>query len=179
MKESPNNNRQAWLTIGMKTIGEEGLGALKIRLLCGKLNVTKGCFYHWFKSKNDYEEQILSYWKQCFTQQFIELAEIGENDKQKLSFLCQQCIKSTLKGNRLELEINAWSQKDEKVKKFVTQVYRQRYDYLVKLLSGIYSKDTEIKKHALILYSLVIGISFFYRKYKKEELNLIFSDYLL
>ena len=68
---------------------------------------------------------------------------------------------------------------DPQVKEFVTSVYEQRYQYLVHLLKDIY-KDTEtIKKHALTLYSLVIGIEFFYRQLTREELELIFSEYLI
>ena len=179
MQVNTNNNRQSWLTLGLRTIGEEGLGSLKINELCLKLNVTKGCFYHWFKSKGDYEEQILGYWKHRFTQQFINLAEVGADNKHKLSLLCEQCIDSTLKGNRLEVEINAWAQKNDTVKRFVHKVYKQRYTYLIKLLSGIYSDENEIKRHALILYSLVVGIDFFYRKLSRKELELIFSEYLV
>ena len=62
---------------------------------------------------------------------------------------------------------------------FVFSVYKTRYDYLEKLLSGIYTDPDEIKKHALVLYSLVIGVDLFYRKLSLEELELIFSDYLV
>ncbi len=163
----------------MRTIGEQGLTALKINKLCQLLKVTKGAFYHWFNSKRDYEFQILALWKQQFTQQFIDLAELGNNNQQKLSLLCEQCIESNLIGNRLEFEINAWSHKDKIVKNFVHSVYKKRYTYLLSLLKGIYTDASEIKKHALILYSLVVGIDFFYRKLTRKELELIFSDYLL
>jgi AcrR family transcriptional regulator len=178
VQENPNNNKQAWLSIGLKTLGDEGLNALKINLLCEKLKVSKGCFYYWFKSKSDYENQILELWRHRFTQQFIKLAELGENDQQKLTLLCRQCIQSTLKGNRLEFEINAWTQKSDVVKSFVHKVYKKRYSYLMKILSGIYRDKNEVEKHALILYSLVVGIDFFYRKMTKKELELVFSDYI-
>ena len=179
MQVNTNNNKRAWLTLGLRTLGEEGLTSLKISKLCLKLKVTKGCFYHWFKSKADYELQVLAFWEQRFTQQFIKLAELGVNDKHKLSLLCEQCISSTINGNRLEFEINAWTQKNENVKDFVHKVYKQRYTYLLKLLSGIYTNEDEIKKHALIIYSLVVGIDFFYRKLSRKELELIFSEYLI
>ena len=50
--------------------------------------------------------QILDFWKQRFTSAFIENAEAGETDKQKLSLLGRQCIDGALNGNRLEFEIN-------------------------------------------------------------------------
>lgn len=179
MQENSNNSKLAWLKLGINTIDQFGLKELKINVLCEKLKVTKGSFYHWFKSKRDYEEQILDFWKQRFTHAFIENAEVGKTDKQKLSLLGRQCIDGAINGNRLEFEINAWSFKDDNVKEFVYSVYKTRYEYLENLLSGIYKDKTLIKKHALVLYSLVIGVDLFYRELSLEELELIFSDYLM
>lgn len=179
MQDNVNNNKLAWLKLGINMIDQFGLQELKISVLCKKLNVTKGCFYYWFKSKTDYEMQILKFWKQRFTSTFIENAEVGNSNKQKLSLLGRQCIEGAINGNRLEFEINAWSFKDEKVKEFVYSVYKTRYEYLEKLLKGIYTNKQEVKKHALILYSLVVGVDFFYRKLSSEELELIFTDYLV
>ncbi|MFK8010424.1 MAG: TetR/AcrR family transcriptional regulator [Marinicellaceae bacterium] len=179
MQESSNNSQLAWLKLGIKTIDQYGLAELKINELCQKLAVTKGSFYHWFKSKSDYEMQLLEFWKQRFTSTFIENAETGKDDREKLSLLGRQCIDGAINGNRLEFEINAWSFKNAKVKDFVYSVYKTRYEYLEKLLSGIYSDKTEIKRHALILYSLVIGVDMFYRQLTLEELELIYSDYLV
>ncbi len=174
-----NNSQLAWLKKGIQTLDTVGWRALKINDLCKELNVTKGSFYHWFKSKRDYEMQVLQYWKQRFTQGFIEEAEKGQSSAEKLSLLGWQCIEGAISGNRLEFEINAWSFQDDAVKDFVVSVYEQRHQYLVKLLSDIYDDPVEIKKRGLILYSLVIGVDLFYRQLSRKELELIFSDYLI
>ena len=174
-----SNSHLAWLKIGIKTLDTVGWRALKISELCQQLGVTKGSFYHWFKSKRDFDFQVLAYWKLRFTQGFIEQAELGDNSSEKLSLLCRQCINGTIKGNRLESEINAWSFQDEEVKEYVTSVYEQRHQYLIKLLKDIYSDPIEVKKHGLILYSLVVGVDLFYRQLSLNELEIIFSDYLI
>ncbi len=174
-----DSSHLAWLKIGIKTLDVEGWQGLKINELCQRLKVTKGSFYHWFKSKSDFDLQVLAYWKLRFTQEFIELAETGHNSKEKLSILCEQCIDGALQGSRLEFEINAWSFQNDEVKEYVTSVYEQRHQYLLKLLSDIYRDETEVKRHGLILYCLVIGVDLFYRELSKQELKLIFSDYLI
>ncbi len=173
-----NNSQLAWLKMGIQTLDTVGWRALKINELCQQLKVTKGSFYHWFTSKRDYEMQVLNYWKLRFTQGFIEQAESGKTSQEKLSLLGRQIIQGCIDGNRLEIEINAWSTQDDEVKTFVTSVYEQRYEYLIKLLSDIYDDPVEVKKHGLILYSLVVGIDFFYRQLDPHELELVFSDYL-
>jgi AcrR family transcriptional regulator len=173
-----DNSHLAWLKIGIKTLDTRGWRALKISDLCQQLGVTKGSFYHWFSSKRDFDFQVLAYWKLRFTQGFIEQAEKGKNSREKLSLLGRQCINGAIEGNRLEFEINAWGFQDDEVKAYVTSVYKQRHLYLEKLLTDIYKDPTQVKKHALILYSLVVGVDLFYRQLSKQELELIFSDYL-
>ena len=173
------NSKDSWLKLGIKIIDKQGLDELKIKSLCEQLKVTKGSFYHWFSSKQDYEFQILKFWKQEFTTKFIELAETASNSREKLSLLGRQCIQGVVNGNRLEYEINAWSFKDKAVKQFVTAVYIKRFKYVEKLLAKIYQDKTQVKKHALIVYSLIVGVDFFYRELTREELELIFSDYLI
>ncbi len=173
-----NNSHLAWLKIGVKTLDSAGWRALKINDLCEQLGVSKGSFYHWFKSKRDYDFQVLAYWKLRYTQGFIDQAEKGHSSREKLSLLGRQCINGAIKGNRLEFEINAWSFQDDEVKDYVTTVYKQRHQYLEQLLQDIYSDPVLVKKHGLILYSLVVGVDLFYRQLSKQELELIFSDYL-
>ena len=172
------HNQLSWLKLGIETLNTSGFRGLKIKDLCQQLNVTKGSFYHWFHSKRDYEMQVLGFWKQRFTQAFIDEAEKGHSPKEKLARLGKQCIEGVMQGQRLEFEINAWSFQDDAVKAFVFSVYQQRHQYLEHLLQGIYEDPKEIKRHALILYSLVIGVDFFYRPLSQEELTLIFADYL-
>ncbi len=176
--QKPPESQVIWLKLGLDILGKRGRKYLKISHLCDQLKVTKGAFYHWFSSKKAFERNMLSLWKQQYTQAFIENAEKGSNSKEKLSLLGKQCINAAIYGDRLEFEINAWSFEDSEVKKFVNSVYKQRYQYLEKLLRGIYHHEKDVKKHALILYSLVVGIDFFYRELTTEELNLIFSDYI-
>lgn len=176
--QKPPENQMVWIKLGLDILGKRGRKHLKIAHMCEQLDVTKGAFYHWFSSKKDFERKMLGMWKQQYTQAFIENAEKGGDSKEKLSLLGKQCINAAIYGDRLEFEINAWSFEDKEVKAFVTSVYKQRYQYLEKLLLGIYDDKKEVKKHALILYSLVVGIDFFYRELSTEELNLIFSDYI-
>jgi AcrR family transcriptional regulator len=177
-QDTNNESKLSWLKLGIKILDSKGWKGLKINDMCHQLNLTKGAFYHWFQSKKDFEMQVLKFWKQKFTSSFIDVAESGKTSKEKLSILGRQCIDGTLEGTRLEYEINAWSLQDDDVKTFVTSVYETRYNYLVKLLSDIHDDPVEVKKQSLILYSLVIGVDLFYKPLSRDELELIFSDFI-
>jgi len=64
------------------------------------------------------------------------------------------------------------------VGEFVKSVYKERFHYLLNLLEDIYQSKEQAKRHALILYSLISGVDLFYKKLSKNELELIFSEYL-
>jgi AcrR family transcriptional regulator len=170
--------KETWQKIGLKLLDQEGLGALKISRISAELDVTKGSFYHWFTSKAHFEKSILEYWKQVFTDEFIENADQGTSSKEKLKRLIENCIESLKVESRLEMEINIWAHQAPKMGAFIKEVYATRFDYLIKLLEDIYSDKTEAKRHGLILYSLIIGVELFYQKLDRQELEMVFKDYL-
>ncbi|MDU0353262.1 TetR/AcrR family transcriptional regulator [Paraglaciecola aquimarina] len=170
--------KEKWLRLGLSTLDEKGYEYIKIADLCKQLNVTKGAFYYWFKSKQEFDSCLLEAWRSSFTQQFIAFSSSGQSSQEKLSLLVTRCIEGLEKSSRLEIEINMWAQKDQKVNQFVQQVYQQRLSYLMDLLSDIYS-PVEAKRHSLMLYCLLIGCDLFFRQLTRQEAELIFRDYLL
>jgi len=170
--------KKRWLNTGLVILDKKGAEHLKIVDLCQQLSVTKGAFYHWFKSKKEFDFALLEHWREAFTEQFIELSDSGANSEEKLALLVRQCIEGLHKESRLEIEINMWSKQNIEVGAFVLGVYQQRFDYVMKLLMDIYPSSTEAKRHALLLYCLLIGCDLFFRKISKQEAELMFRDYL-
>jgi len=170
--------KEQWLMEGLKLLDSNGRNSLKISILCSNLNLTKGAFYHWFKSKSDFDLALISYWRELFTSQFIKDANIGSSSKEKLIRLIKMCIKSMKDESRLEVELNMWAHQDLEIKNYVEDVYKERFQYLIELLEDIYETKEEAKRHGLILYSLIIGVDLFYKKLTKKEMELIFKDYL-
>lgn len=171
--------KERWLSLSLKVLDREGRNGLKISRLCEELGVTKGSFYHWFTSKADLDQAVLHYWQDIFTKELIRSAEVGSTAKEKLSRLVSRCIECSDAESRLEIEINIWAHQDATVGAFVKEVYVQRFSYLILLLEDIYPTKPEAKRHALILYSLIIGVELFYQKLTRDELEAVFSDYLL
>lgn len=147
--------------------------------MCQELNVSKGSFYYWFNSKADFDIALLQFWRERFTENFIQDAEAGKTSKEKLKRLILNCIENLNNESRLEIELNIWAHQDAKIGSFVNAVYEKRFGYLTKLLKDIYSSETQARRHALILYSLIIGVELFYQKLTQEELKSIFSDYII
>ncbi len=170
--------KEQWLHTGLSILDKKGADQLKISSLCTQLQVTKGAFYHWFKSKKDFDFALLAYWQNAFTEQFISASESGKNAKQKLTLLVRKCIEGLGKESRLEIEIHMWAKQNKEVGQFVSSVYQKRFDYLMELLDDIYTSPLEAKRHGLLLYCLLIGCDLFFRKISEQEAELLFQEYL-
>ncbi|NQZ23852.1 MAG: TetR/AcrR family transcriptional regulator [Colwellia sp.] len=170
--------KEQLLKAGLKILDTTGRSSLKISNLCSSLKLTKGSFYHWFKSKKEFDLNLLTYWRELFTRQFIKDANFGQNSKEKLVRLIKICIESIKVNSRLEIEINMWARQDTVIGEFIEEVYKERFNYLLNLFEDIYQNKKEAKRHALILSSLVIGVDLFYQKLTKQEMELIFKEYL-
>jgi len=170
--------KEQLLKMGLNLLDTSGHSSLKISQICTSLNLTKGAFYHWFKSKEEFNLSLLVYWRELFTSKLIEDANRGGSSQDKLVRIIQLCIDSAMEDSRLEIEINMWGHQDMMVGEFVGNVYQERFLYLVNLLEDIYQNKAEAKRHALILYSLISGVDLFYKRLSKDEMTLIFKDYL-
>lgn len=171
--------KEQLLRTGLRLLDSKGRSALKISTICADLDLTKGSFYHWFKSKQAFDLSLLAYWQQLFTSGFITDANEGENAQQKLARLINKCIDSARDNSRLEIEINMWAQQDETIGEFVKQVYEQRFAYLLALTQDIYQDPDEAQRHSHIIYSLIIGVDLFYKPLSKAQMTAIFHEYLM
>lgn len=171
--------KEQLLRAGLRLLDSTGRSSLKISTICSSLKLTKGSFYHWFDSKQQFDLSLLSYWRQLYTSGFIDDANEGENARQKLDRLINNCIDSAKDNSRLEIEINMWAKQDAQIGQFVEQVYEQRFAYLLALMQDIYPDQDEAKRHAHIVYSLIIGVDLFYKTLSKPQMAAVFRQYLL
>jgi len=172
------NTEEQWLNKGLRLLDRSGRSSLKISRLCAELNLTKGSFYHWFKSKQEFDQRLLSYWRELFTSEFIKDANHGGTSKEKLARLIEKCIEGMKDESRLEIEINMWGHQERSIGEFVEKVYKERFQYLIDLLEDIYKNKDEAKRHGHILYSLMIGVELFHENLSRKELKSIFREYL-
>jgi len=170
--------KEQLLKMGLNLLDTSGHSSLKINHICSSLNLTKGSFYHWFKSKEEFNLSLLEYWRELFTNKLIEDANKGGSSQEKLVRIIKLCIESAMIDSRLEIEINMWGHQDTMVGEFVESVYKERFLYLINLLEDIYQSKEEANRHALIIYALISGVDLFYKKLSKDEMELIFKEYL-
>lgn len=146
--------KEAWLTEGLGILSERGIDGLTIEELCGRLNLTKGSFYHHFESRDDYSETLLGYWLDRDTERIMRETEKGSSHDEKLKRLL---VLVTRNPAPYETAIRAWSLTDPLAAAYQTKVDRLRFDYLFQLFRHKYQNDDKARLKAQTVICLHIG----------------------
>ncbi|RAS38676.1 TetR/AcrR family transcriptional regulator [Paraburkholderia bryophila] len=82
--------RDQWISAGFDALDQEGYLGVSAERLARRLNVTRGSFYHHFRSKEDFVRILLVQWESDYTDPLV--AEYQERvDRTRLSFAISVC----------------------------------------------------------------------------------------
>jgi AcrR family transcriptional regulator len=147
--------RQDWLNIGIQTLIEKGIEAVRVEPLSKLLNVTRGSFYWHFKNRDDLLEEILNEWEARNTKNIIEQVEgLNSSPSAKLLSLLEIAAED---DNLLEKAVRVWSVNDTRAVGAITRIDQQRLDYLQNLFLQLGFSEIDSKVRAQIAYSVRLG----------------------
>jgi AcrR family transcriptional regulator len=147
--------RQDWLEIGIQTLVERGIDAVRIDPLAKLLNVTRGSFYWHFKNRDDLLAEILQEWEARNTQSVIEQIEgLNSPPSAKLLSLFEIAAED---DDRLEKAVRVWSVNDARAAEVIDRIDRQRLEYLQNLFLQLGFSEIDAKVRAQIVYSVRLG----------------------
>jgi AcrR family transcriptional regulator len=118
---------ETYLDVGLEVLAERGYGSLKLAVVCNRVGVTTGAFYHHFANWSTYTRALVEHWRQRCT--LALLAEVrGEADPR---VRIDRLITIGLElPHRAESAIRAWSSVDADVHAAQADVDRQRHAIL-------------------------------------------------
>ena len=146
-----------WVQAGFSILAEEGIKALKIDRLCGRLAVTKGSFYWHFTDIAGYRAALIEAWGELRDEDRRHFAEMARMPpRERLSQMM-----SSLLGTRhwtLERAMREWARTDEAVaasvraadQRILDAVRRAFLDY------GFDAEDADLRANA----TFAAGIGF-------------------
>lgn len=147
-------SKKDWLDEGCRILAEQGAQALTIDLLCSRLSLTKGSFYHHFKGFNGYKSDLLAYFIHEGTMNIINITEQAQNPPAKLQALLDA---SASYPPHLERAIRAWGLQDRDVQTIQIQVDVQRVAYLRQLFTELGESADRAQLLAQLLYTIFVG----------------------
>src|SRR5438093_559315 len=118
----------------LAVLGEYGSDALTIAVLCERLGITKGSFYHHFGGMPGFITQLLEYWEREHSERLIKISKAQPDPT----------LRSTTLNNlgvglphASEAAIRAWGRSSPEVAEAVERVDRRRERHLVDAIAAL------------------------------------------
>ncbi|MCT7661060.1 TetR/AcrR family transcriptional regulator [Mycobacterium deserti] len=103
-----------WIQAGYAILAEEGIKALKIDRLCGRLGVTKGSFYWHFTDMASYRSALIDAWGQLLDEDRRDFGRPTDaSPRERLSQMMTSFINA--RQWTLERAMREWARTDEAV----------------------------------------------------------------
>lgn len=142
------------LEAALDILAEHGEDALRIDVLCKRLGVTKGSFYHHFSSREDLSRQLLEYWVEEYTNRYIELSSRAGSPMEQ----CRALDNLALDGDAgLGAAFRSWALRDPLAREYQERVDAVRLDHLKRLYAQMIGDEAEAERLAVMDYAMFIG----------------------
>ncbi len=168
--------KKSWLKTGLQILAQQGAEKLTIAALCTQLNVTKGSFYHHFKSRENFIENLLQYWEEANTLAVIQLSENLGSTRAKIREITTIAVASM--SSSPEVSIRAWALKNDKVRLFQERVDKTRLDYAQKLWTELLNNDEKARSVSRLHYSFFVGCQEIMPTMKEAEIYAMFDLFI-
>ncbi|WP_072680297.1 TetR/AcrR family transcriptional regulator [Arcobacter sp. LA11] len=161
--------KKDWLENSLKLISKSGINDLKIEVLCKKFNLTKGSFYHHFKSQKVFVNELLEFWYETYTKEIIEEISKYKDEPFKQIKLLNKIIYS--KNLDIEVEFRAWGLRDKNVLKYIEKIDNKRILVIESIQNKIFPNNSKEYNQniALYIYSQFIGSLFIQPQITKDK----------
>lgn len=121
------SSREAFFETGLEVLADLGYGRLKLAVICQRLGVTTGSFYHYFPSWSAYTRELVAHWQNGMTVAVVEASGSEPDPRARIDRLIQTGL--TL-PHSAEGAIRAWSAVDPEVHAVQAAVDQYRFDAL-------------------------------------------------
>ena len=166
--------KKDWIIEGFNILSAFAQDKLRISYLCERLKVTRGSFYHHFKSIEEYIQALMEAWEEENTLQLIRDSQVGQTPFEKMDILNNQVTKS---NQRLEAAIRSWSFYHPIVKQHLDKVDKIRLSFLQGIFEQLgFEKEVAAQK-GLLDYAVLIGIQQLRPNISADEMQTLFKLY--
>ncbi|MBJ7439391.1 MAG: TetR/AcrR family transcriptional regulator [Sphingopyxis sp.] len=143
-----------WLDHGLKTLANDGIGAVKADPMAKSLAVSRGSFYWHFRDIADFRAQLLQHWQDRMTDRVIDEHAVAGGAEDSLAQLIRRGFGTR---QRLDHAVRTWALGDKVVAAQVAVVDARRVDHIAKLLEATGIDRDTARARAAFLYWAVLG----------------------
>jgi len=155
---TPKNTVQDWIETAQRTLIDEGISGLKVDRLAKRLGVTRGGFYHNFKDRDEFFEQIIRHWEE--TCRFLPDVPPPAKPAEAVEWFdraIDRLIESDGYDYHFDLAMREWARADKRAEWAVERADRERLDILQKFFETIGYDEEHAAMRARVFYYHQIG----------------------
>ncbi|MDO3385656.1 TetR/AcrR family transcriptional regulator [Gilvimarinus sp. SDUM040013] len=153
--EEVTRAKEDWLNFSLEILVEKGPEKIKIDTLCELKGVSKGSFYHHFKNRSAFIDELMSYWYKKMTLDFIDQANTEDTPIERLEKLDSVITKSSFGA---ETCIRAWAFTEPIIETYLEKIDTERQRFLFDCYVDMGVRKEMAKDLAIMGYANFLGM---------------------
>lgn len=150
--------RNEWLEVARDTLIREGIEAVSVQRIARRLDVTRGGFYGYFRSRDDLLARVLQDWRDVNTRALRRIAARGRTDGDvQFSELVQMWVEAENYRPQYDAAVRDWARRSPKVARIVRSVDRERIRLITHVFRNLGFRPAEAQIRARITYYHQVG----------------------
>ena len=137
--------------------------------------MTRGSFYHHFKSIDEYIGALMQEWEKENTLEFIRVSSKGGDPMERMALLNQQVVET---DQSVEAAIRSWSFYHQQVKQHLEKVDQIRITYLEGIFLEMGFAEEKALAKAKLDYAILVGLQQLYPKTIAKEMESLREVYM-
>jgi len=151
-------SKKSWLDAALQALASGGGDKVRGESLAKNLGVTKGSFYWHFKDREQFLDELLSFWAEQSTQTVITNPNYPTDSKERVRAVAEDIVRRDL--GKMDPHIRSWTQYDKRRGKVVAKIDKMRFEFLRALFLAAGFSITGASLRAQSLYRYVLGEQF-------------------
>lgn len=158
---------ETWIEAATDVLVDQGIDHVRVDVLSGQLQVTRGSFYWHFRDREDLLRRVLRAWSERSTEQLTQRLERARSSPQEqlrdvisLPFRGRAAVRAA----RIELAIRAWARRDPMAQAAVDEADASRIAYHESVFRALGFGDQDARMRAFLLYSYEVAESLLTRQ---------------
>ena len=161
-----------WVRAATQVLVDHGIDHVRVDVLAGELNVTRGSFYWHFRDREDLLRRVLQAWREVSTVQLTRRLELARSDPREL--LADVVTlpfrgRAAVRAARIELAIRAWARRDPMAQQALDEADASRIGYHATLFRALGFSEAEASHRAFLLYGYEVAESLMPRQGSADE----------
>jgi AcrR family transcriptional regulator len=156
-----------WVAAATEVLVDHGIDHVRVDVLAGELQVTRGSFYWHFRDREDLLRRVLQAWREETTVQLTKRLAVARSEPREL---LADVITLPFRGRaaaraaRIELAIRAWARRDPMARQALDEADAARIGYHEALFGALGFGAAEAAHRAFLLYGYEVAESLLARQ---------------